>query len=308
VRAKTEQWSFHHFLALFVAEEVAHRQQTRLARLSRRAQFPFLKAIDEFDSTFHSTLRLALLGSALAPDFVTEGRYLILHGKPGCGKTHLAVAITCRAIQKGFDALFVIAAELIDELSAAFRQGRFGEALTRFTHPHVLVVDEVGYPTYGTDAANMLFHVVNDRHKRRRPMIFATNKPLKSRGAILHDEDLAHAIVDRILERSRILDLDGQSLRTKHLGLDDLTAEVSTQTDGISGTERAEFPELTPAARHALYTTTRECNPACWSRHMRKWSPVAAVTLNPARDSVVNAASHTGNEQALPACPTRQLP
>jgi hypothetical protein len=29
-----------------------------------------------------STVRLALLGSALAPDFVTEGRSLVLGGKP----------------------------------------------------------------------------------------------------------------------------------------------------------------------------------------------------------------------------------
>ena len=106
-RAETEQWSFHQFLELLVSEEVAHRQQTRLVRLSRRAQFPFLKTIDEFDFTFQSTLRLALLGSALAPDFVTEGRCLILYGKPGRGKTHLAVAIAYRAIQNGFDALFV---------------------------------------------------------------------------------------------------------------------------------------------------------------------------------------------------------
>jgi hypothetical protein len=28
-----------------------------------------------------------------------------------------------------------------------------------------------------TDAANMLFHVVNERHRRRRSMIFTTNKP-----------------------------------------------------------------------------------------------------------------------------------
>ena len=64
-RAETEHWSFHDFLAVLVAEEVAHRQQTRLGRLSRRAEFPFLKTIDDFDFTFQSTLRLALLGSAL---------------------------------------------------------------------------------------------------------------------------------------------------------------------------------------------------------------------------------------------------
>ena len=65
-----------------------------------------------------------MLGSALAPDFVTEGRSLILAGKPGRGKTHLAIAIAYRAIQNGFDAFFTTAATLIDDLSAAFRAGR----------------------------------------------------------------------------------------------------------------------------------------------------------------------------------------
>lgn len=236
-RAETERWSFHDFLATLVAEEIAQRSHTRLARLSHRAQFPFLKTIDEFDFTYQSTLRLALLGSALSPDFVTEGRSLVLLGKPGRGKTHLAVAIAYRAIQNGFEALFVTAAELIDELSAAFRKGQLAESLARYTHPHVLVVDEVGYLTYGTDAANMLFHVVNDRHKRKRSMIFTTNKPLSAWGRVLHDEDLAHAIVDRVLERGRLLQLDGPSIRTKHLGLDDPTsAEApSEQVARISG-------------------------------------------------------------------------
>jgi DNA replication protein DnaC len=49
----------------------------------------------------------------------------------------------------------------------------------------VLVVDEVGYLTYGTDAANMLFHVVNERHRPHRPMIFTTNKSLKACGRVL---------------------------------------------------------------------------------------------------------------------------
>ena len=66
---------------------------------------------------------------------------MIFNGKPGRGKTHLAIAIAYRAIQHGFDALFVTAAELIDDLSAAFRAGRFAAALGTYTHPSVLVVD-----------------------------------------------------------------------------------------------------------------------------------------------------------------------
>jgi hypothetical protein len=65
------------------------------------------------------------------------------------------------------------------------------DALATYVHPSVLICDEVGYLTYGTDAANMLFHVVNDRHRKKRAMIFTTNKALSAWGRVLHDEDLA---------------------------------------------------------------------------------------------------------------------
>jgi hypothetical protein len=100
----------------------------------------------------------------------------------------LAVAIAYRAIQNGFEALFTTAAELIEDLSNASQKGHLHQSLSTCTHPHVLVVDEVGYLTYGPDAANVLFHVVNVRHLKKRPMIFTTNKLLHQWGRVLHDE------------------------------------------------------------------------------------------------------------------------
>ncbi len=73
-RAEKENWSYRDFLALLLAEEVAHRKQTRLQRCTRQAHFPFFKTIDEFDFSLQTTLRQSLLGSYLGPDFVTEGR------------------------------------------------------------------------------------------------------------------------------------------------------------------------------------------------------------------------------------------
>jgi DNA replication protein DnaC len=220
-RAEKEQWSYRDFLAALVTQEIAHRQQTRVQRLVRCAHFPFLKTIEEFDFTCQTALQASQIGSFLSPAFVTDGRALVLLGKPGRGKTHLAIAVAYKAIQNGFEVRFVTAAEIIDDLSRASRDGRLVEALAPYTHPPVLVIDEVGYLTYGTDAANVLFHVVKDRHLRRRAMIFTTNKPFDAWGRVLHDQDLAAAIVDRILERGRLIVLDGPSMRTRHLGLDD---------------------------------------------------------------------------------------
>ena len=44
------------------------------------------------------------------------------------------------------------------------------------------------------------------------------------------------------------------------------------------------------AARHEVYVHARAAHPQRWSRHTRNWNPIGAVTLNPERESVVNAA------------------
>ena len=246
-RAEAERWSYRKLVAVLAIEEIGQRAGTRITRETRHAGFPFLKTVDDYDFSMQSTVKRALLGSYLGPELISEGRCLILYGKTGRGKTHLAVAIAYRAIQNGFTARFVTAAQLIDELSSASSKSNFRHALTGYTQPQVLVVDEVGYLNYGQDAANVLFHVVNDRHTRKRPMIFTTNKsPIAEWGQVLHDPDMADAIVDRILERGRLVVMDGPSYRTRHL--DHPTGGRSDQAVRISGTNRSEFPEPASAS------------------------------------------------------------
>ncbi|EQD55202.1 transposition helper protein, partial [mine drainage metagenome] len=236
-RAETEGMGYAEYLRILLSEEIAHRGQTRVQRMTHRAKFPFLRTIEEFDFTYQSGLRKELLGSYLGPEFVPEGRCLVAFGPSGTGKTHIAIAIAYKAIQNGSDARFVTAAHLIDELSWASREGRLREAMEPYTHPGVLVVDEVGYLSHGPDAANVLFQVVNDRWLKKRPMVLTTNKPVEGWGKVLHDPDLAEAILDRVLERGRVLPFRGPSYRTRHLRSEGVPV--------ISGKAWSEFREPT---------------------------------------------------------------
>ena len=117
--------------------------------------------------------------------------------------------------------------------------------------------------THRPDAANVLFHVVNERHLRRRPILMTTNKPEAAWGQVLHDSDLAEAILDRVLERGRLFELRGPSYRTRHLERPGRAERAAADREAaveaaehptrrrpiISGIPGPEFPEPTRRCR-----------------------------------------------------------
>jgi DNA replication protein DnaC len=220
-RAEAEGMSYHSYLETLIAEEIAHRSETRLTRAVRKARFPFLRTIDDFNFAFQTALKLQMLGSYLGPELVSEGKNAIFNGPSGTGKSHLCIAIAYRAIQHGYEARFVGADALIAELSRAATKGYLDRALEPYLQPHVLIIDELGYLSHAADAANVLYRVINERYLHHRSILLTTNKPLAALGEVLHDGDLAEAILDRLLERGVHFALRGRSYRTRHLSEED---------------------------------------------------------------------------------------
>jgi DNA replication protein DnaC len=127
-RAETEGMSYRTYLETLMAEEIAHRAETRLTRVVRKARFPFLRTIDDF--AFQTALRLQMLGSYLGPELVSEGKNAIFSGPRGTGKSHLCIAKVYRAIQHGYEARFVGAeASIRGEMPGEFLNKTVEEAL-----------------------------------------------------------------------------------------------------------------------------------------------------------------------------------
>lgn len=68
-----------------------------------------------------------------------------------------------RAIPAGHTARVVDAAQMLGDLT---NTSRLRQRLRRYTSPALLVIDEIGYMSYGQGYADLLFQVVSQRYQR----------------------------------------------------------------------------------------------------------------------------------------------
>lgn len=135
----------------------------------------------------------------------------------------LAVALARKAAEAGYRTYFTTAADLAARCHKAAIEGRWAYTVRFFAGPTLLVIDELGYLPLPAEAAAALFQVVSQRYLRTS-IILTTNRGVGSWGEILGDTTVAAAMLDRLLHRSVVLNLDGDSyrLRAHHAATDTL--------------------------------------------------------------------------------------
>ena len=213
--AKQEGWSHVEYLAKVMAEQAAATVNRRLAGRLRYARFPARRTLEDFDFDFQPTVDRKLVEDLATCRFVAEGRPLLFLGQPGCGKTHLAVALATKAVEAGYRGYFTTADEMVAALAAARREGTFTTKLRTYTAPSVLVIDDVGLLPMEPGGATAFFHVVNTRVERGHPCLVTTNRGLPAWGEVFGDAVVAGAILDRLMHRAVVFNIRGPSWRMR---------------------------------------------------------------------------------------------
>ena len=107
--------------------------------------------------------------------------WLLIQGKYGAGKTHLAAAIANFAVGVGVPSLFITVPDMLDSLRYAFNDPElsFEDRFEEIRNAPLLVLDDFGTQNATAWAQEKLFQILNYRYSNRLPLVVTTNLPLE---------------------------------------------------------------------------------------------------------------------------------
>jgi DNA replication protein DnaC len=215
--AAGKEWSFLDYLEQALARERDARQVRSRQTLVRMAGLPAIKTLDQYDYDFAVGAPKKQIDELASLGFIDRGENVVLLGPSGVGKTHVAIALGYAATQAGIKTKFITAADLMLQLEAARRQERYDAVLRHnVLGPRLLIVDEIGYLPLTGDQASHFFQIVAKRYEKGGSMILTSNLPFTQWDQTFGgNTTLTAAMLDRILHRSHIVQIKGDSYRLR---------------------------------------------------------------------------------------------
>lgn len=199
-------------------EEIDKTRRSVASRL-RRSRIGRFKPVTDFDWNWPKRIERDVVERALELEFVREGRNLVLLGSNGLGKTMIAKNVAYQAVMNGFSVLFTTAAELIEDLRSCSPE-TLRRRLARYTRPLLLCIDEVGYLSYDSHAADLLYKVVDRRYERpganepsSRSILITTNLAFRDWNTVFPNATSIATLLDKLTHHADVTVIEGDSYR-----------------------------------------------------------------------------------------------
>jgi DNA replication protein DnaC len=214
-RATKHRWSPTQLLESVVHTEQDDRARKGLERRLTRSRLGRFKPMADYDWAWPTHIDRDAVEAALRLDFLAAARNVVLVAPQGLGKTMIAQNIGHQAVLAGHAVLFTTASQLLLDLAAQDSARGLDRRLRHYaSRTSLLIIDEIGYLSYDSRNADLLFQIVSRRHERKS-LVLTTNLAFSDWPTIFPNATSAVALIDRVVHHADILRIEGQSWRAR---------------------------------------------------------------------------------------------
>lgn len=213
--AQQQQLSYMGFLLQLFEKEGQHRDIQAKERQLKLARLPKRSNLDIYEDRADSGLSKQRLNTLRELGWLDQLFNMIIMGPSGVGKTFLAAGLCADAIEKGYRAYFRTMEDIVNMLKMKdFARSSMAE-YKRLTKANLVIIDDIMlFPIEKNHAVN-LFNFINQTYENTS-FIITTNKMPAEWANMLDDEVLATALLDRLLFRCEVINLEGKSYRMEN--------------------------------------------------------------------------------------------
>ncbi len=209
---------FEDRLGLLLDREIITRENKRIKSLQKRAKLRQAASIEDICFKNKRGLDKASVMSLSKCDFIRHHHNLLITGPTGCGKTYLACAISNQACRLGFKVRYLLLPRFLEEMAMSHADGSYTKLMSQLYKEDLLILDDFGLTPINTMQRHDLFNLIEDRYQLKSTII-TSQFPVSKWHEYLGEPTIADAILDRVSENARRIELQGESMRKKIIDL-----------------------------------------------------------------------------------------
>lgn len=199
---------------LFTAEQNAVSNRKVLALLNKsNIRYP-TSTLTEIDCSNKKGLTSDILQSFSDCEWIKSKQNLIFTGATGIGKTWLASAFGTNACKSGFKVLFYNTTELFEEFETALHLGTIAILKKKLLSSKLLILDDFGLSQV-SNSWMAHFITVIDKHSDNGSLLITSQYETNIWLNHFEDQTVGEALLDRIIHRAHVFNLQGESMRKK---------------------------------------------------------------------------------------------
>jgi DNA replication protein DnaC len=227
--------SCERYLFALSEAEIAQRDTNRVERSIAQAKLPVLKELSQFDwSCVQGVSKTRVLELAQG-GYITQAEPILMIGNPGLGKSHVATGLALAACRQGKRVRFYNVATLVNDLLSAQHELKLSRFMAGICKQDLLILDEFGFIPFNRDGANLLFQLCSALYERSA-IIITSNLKFGDWNAVMGEEHLTAALLDRLTHRAHILEFLGESFRFRQR-LQQNEQRTTTEQQGEDGSD-----------------------------------------------------------------------